>query len=362
MLEMRPSVGRSPAKSTSNTCADSIENESQQRKANQHAVQNAVPTKQDPVSRPGPHRLPETPKEKTLLGTVTSPVPPAPSGASAPSAPSAQRRQASTQPASLTDSQANGETISLSCPKCSDVFPVLRIPGIIAGCPRCGQNLQIPESAFQDQFSHASAHERPVAPRPRQRRGLKILVCIILLLVVSSSIAGTLWFFLWNRSPLHPYRTAIPDDAVTVFHGDFSALRADPAFEEEKVALDKALQQHFVDLKVEPRSASLVSHFACGMKLGETLQVFTFDRPVRFGDGTRWRYRKVTDEKEIVFFESRFGGQMYWAVDGQGRLIGGPVNVVTAALERERANRSTAAYDKLAKWVKDIPVGALAWG
>jgi ribosomal protein S27E len=254
-------------------------------------------------------------------------------------------------------SETQPGTLPVRCPGCGNIFSLFRIPGINATCPTCGKNLQFPESAPREHLLEpAGLNQSFVRTQPR-KRALKILLLTVLLLIIPASVALALWFFLSNRSAFESYRTMVPEDATSVFQIDLSALRNKPAIADELNALDKALQNEVDDLRIEPRSAQLVSLFACSTKTGEQLIALTFDRPIQFSDGARGRYRMVAE-----ILEHRFPPKTSWAIDGEGRLIGGPLELVTAAIDRVKSNQKTAAYDKLTKWAKDIPSGSLGWG
>jgi predicted nucleic acid-binding Zn-ribbon protein len=268
-----------------------------------------------------------------------------------------------TQPEKNTDIWAAGlsetqpGTLPVRCPQCGHVFALLRIPGIMANCPSCGKNLQFPESSPHEQFSQTAVRIQSFSGTRPRKRVLKILVWTLVLLIIPAALAAALWFFLWNKSPFEAYRNVIPDDATSVLYVDVAAVRARPEIAKEAKELDEASKAEIKDLRLEPKSARATSLLACFTKAGERLLVVTFDRPIQFADGPRGRYRM-----KMGVLEHRFPPKTCWTVDGQGRLIGGQLEVITDALDRDKTNRKAAGYDQLNKWVKNIPGDALAWG
>ncbi len=245
--------------------------------------------------------------------------------------------------------------VQLGCPICNTAFPVLGIPGKVYDCPSCGKSLKIPETNPQSGLK---------TTRDSQRRNISLLIpaAILMIMIIVGFVGASLWFTSRNQSPLQSVIALLPPDADAIYQTNFASLRSNPAYQKKIAALDKVLREEFQDLQVQPRSSSVDSLFVSTIKSGEQLLVFAFAEPIQFGNTlTGGRYRQMTQD-QFTYQQDRLQEANCWAVDNHGRLLGGPLKLIAAALAREQAEQRASVDANFERFMRDVPGSALAWG
>jgi tetratricopeptide (TPR) repeat protein len=252
--------------------------------------------------------------------------------------------------------------VQLGCPLCNTAFPVPGIPGKVYDCPSCGKSLKIPEVIPPKGFEPRKEKGNTKRSRQHRKISLPISVAILMTLILFGFIGAAWWFTARNPSPLQSYSTVLPADAVTIYHANLATLRKNPAYQKDMTALDKALREEFQDLRVQPSATPVVSLFASTTKSAEQLLVFTFAEPIQFAKAlTGGRYRQMT-QGPLTYHQDRLQETICWAVDEHGRLLGGSLEQIAAALTRAQTEQSAPIDSKFERFVRDVPGGALAWG
>ncbi len=252
--------------------------------------------------------------------------------------------------------------VQLGCPICNTAFPVLGIPGKVYDCPNCGKSLKIPEVIPHRGSETRKVENRTPFLRQRQKTSLLMPAAILFTIVIVCTIGAALWFKSRNRSPLQSVMTLLPSDAVAICQTNFASLRNNPTHQKDMAALDKTLCEAFQDLQIQPCSTPVASLFACTTKSGAQLLVFTFMEPIQFGNTlTGGQFRQIS-QGQFTYQQDRLQGASCWAVDERGRLLGGPLELITAAVTRQQTEQRASADANFERFLRGVPATASAWG
>jgi len=259
------------------------------------------------------------------------------------------------------------------CPSCGFI---LSAPEDTAGraskCPKCAQRLTIPNpwaipqiappppSAPPPSVAASSyALSQPCAI-PTQVSGkssgfLRVMLWVFLPALLLIGGLGYYWFFhLARTSPLSPYATLVPDDAVLALEVNLAEIANTVGFDADALKLAKAFNTMLKQLDLEPKSAAISRFFTAAASKDRWLAVWCFDQPIGFGRTLKGRFQEIQLDSDVLL-KDRYIPKMHWAVDQQGRLLLGPRESIKKALERVRSREISVAATTLLRAAQDIP-------
>jgi tetratricopeptide (TPR) repeat protein len=161
-------------------------------------------------------------------------------------------------------------------------------------------------------------------------------------------------------SPLEPYAAAIAPQTCVAIGVDLLALEATPALQNETRQLKNRIGLLFRDLDLQGDDPTPRNLFVALERGDRPLTVWTFGSKVSLGKVGLGRYEIEGNQAERLCVD-RLDPTLAWAVDGQGRLLGGPPSAVRGVRDREKKRQRSAAYENLKLATKGIPTGAPIW-
>jgi tetratricopeptide (TPR) repeat protein len=161
-------------------------------------------------------------------------------------------------------------------------------------------------------------------------------------------------------SPLEPYAAAIAPQTCVAIGVDLLALEATPALENETRQLQNRIGLLFRDLDLQGDDPTPRNLFVALERGERPLTVWTFGSKISLGKVGPGRYEIEGKQADRLCID-RLDPTLAWAVDGQGRLLGGPPSAVRGVRDREKKRQRSAAYENLKLATKGIPNGAPIW-